>query len=568
MAILVSGANTWLTLNRVPLNFQDDDENLAAHAVENHKSILVITPNAPDNLRISVDNEEIETYRYGCWDWYPKDYAGLYHLQVSAPGYSLITAKVRVSPSKLSQERYEVMLANISEIATDLLFSIYSPASEKAIIQFRDQPASALRDYHLIQPIIYQLGNIFSQIRRSPYRKLQEQSEQRLLDEVHYFSGAIPSPSGSLIVLPKNVASRCGVNYLPESWTVQQSVLTYNVFENRLLKHFIQRQLITKISAIRDRAIAEKKRREQDRKIKLRNSWADDETTKIEELEQIIEECQKMLKWCTAWGGDAFLKSVKSLDMSGMATQVLLKNPFYNRFYNLYLQFQQVLKISLDTEHYVTALALRRMSDLYEFWSVFQITKIILNQLTDAGYRITSNNLFYELEQDNFQFDVRKNVASICLAQSDLRVELKYEPVYPKSIVVMKGLVSTDYNQLTPDMTIEVYKNDEIKHVIIFDAKYRYQQNDRFYYPKDEDLDKMRKYRDLIRYKEYNPRSPSQKPLRIVSSSYILYPGNYLEHDPDESEIGALPLVPKMTPKNRNEIEDAVEDILWVAELL
>ena len=139
MAILVSGANTWLTLNRVPLNFQDDDENLT-YAVENHKSILVITPNAPDNLRISVDNEEIETYRYGCWDWYPKDYAGLYHLQVSAPGYSLITAKVRVSPSKLSQERYEVMLANISEIATDLLFSIYSPASEKAIIQFRDQP--------------------------------------------------------------------------------------------------------------------------------------------------------------------------------------------------------------------------------------------------------------------------------------------------------------------------------------------------------------------------------------------------------------------------------------------
>src|SRR6266852_2488461 len=119
MATLVSGANTWLILNGKPLSFNDDDENLAAQAVENHKNILQITSNAPDNVQISVDDEPVETYRYGRWDWYPDDYAGLYTLQVSAPGYPLLTAKVRVLPSKLSQERYEAMLNEISEIATD-----------------------------------------------------------------------------------------------------------------------------------------------------------------------------------------------------------------------------------------------------------------------------------------------------------------------------------------------------------------------------------------------------------------------------------------------------------------
>ncbi len=568
MATPVSGADTWLTLNRLPLSFQDDDENLTAHAVENHKSILVITPNAPDNLRISVDDEEIETYRYGRWDWYPKDYAGLYQLQVSAPGYPLLIAQVRVLPSKLSQERYEVMLKDISEVAADLLFSLHSPAGERAKAQLREQQTSPLRDYHLIQPIVYQLGKTIAQIRESPHRKLQEYTEQRLLHEVHHFPGVTASVSGAVVALPRSVASTCGVDFLPESWTVQQSNLTYDVYENRLLKHFVQRQLTIKISTIRFRAALEKKRREQDRKTKLRNGWADDETPKIEELELVIDECQKMLKWCIAWSGEPFLKWVKSLATSGKATQVLLKNPFYSRFYRLYLQFQQELKISLDTEQYLTTLALRKMSDLYEIWSVFQITRIILRQLTKVGFLITSNSLFYELEQDHFQFDVRKNAASISLAKNDLRVDLKYEPVYPKSVVVMKGLVSTDFNQLTPDMAIEVYQNDRIKHVIVFDAKYRYQQNDRFYYPKDEDLDKMRKYRDLVRYKEYNPRNPSRRPLKIVSSSYILYPGNYLEHDPDEPEIGALPLVPKMTPKDRREIEDAVENILSIAELL
>src|SRR5436305_12200311 len=115
MATPVSSVNTWLTLNGKPLSFRDGDENLGAQAIENHKNILLITPQAPDDLHISVDDEPVETYRYGRWDWYPKDYAGLYQLQVSASRYPLITAKVRVLPSKLSQERYEAMLDDINE---------------------------------------------------------------------------------------------------------------------------------------------------------------------------------------------------------------------------------------------------------------------------------------------------------------------------------------------------------------------------------------------------------------------------------------------------------------------
>ena len=101
--------------------------------------------------------------------------------------------------------------------------------------------------------------------------------------------------------------------------------------------------------------------------MKLRNKWEDDETPKIEELEIVVEECQKMIKWCIAWSGEPFLKQVKSLSTSGKATQVLLKNPFYSRFYHLYLQFQQELKISLNAEKYLTTLALRKMSDRMKF---------------------------------------------------------------------------------------------------------------------------------------------------------------------------------------------------------
>ncbi len=59
-----------------------------------------------------------------------------------------------------------------------------------------------------------------------------------------------------------------------------------------------------------------------------------------------------------------------------------------------------------------------------------------------------------------------------------------------------------------------------------------------------------------------------QRPQKIVSSAYILYPDTSLEHEPKEAEIGALPLVPDMAPEDRRGIEEVIKDILWFVKLL
>jgi len=346
------------------------------------------------------------------------------------------------------------------------------------------------------------------------------------------------------------------------SWTVQQNTLTYDVQENRLLKQFMLRQLVVKLNIIQEKAQKEIKHREKERATKLWKGWKDDETPLIEALEQVLTNCQQMTKRCVSWGSEPFLKSVKSLAASSKATQVLLKHPAYSRFYRLYLQFQQELKISLGTEQYLTTLTLRKMWDLYQIWSVFHITQMIMSILTSAGYQVTSNSIFYEVEKDSFQIDVRKNVSTVTLAKDDLRIEMKYEPLYSKPIGNMPGLVSTDYGQLTPDMSVEIFSKGQLKNVLIFDAKYRYQELVGTYYPKDDDLNKMRKYRDKICYRTYDARRPSQRPQKVVSSAYIIYPGTYLEHDPDEAEIGALPLVPNTIQDDLLAVKEAIKDIL------
>ncbi len=255
MAIPISGADAWLTLNGKLLSFQGDNENLDAQTYETRDNMLRVTLAAPEDLQVYVDEKLLETERYGRWLWRPDGYAGLYLLQVIAPGYAIQTARVRVLPEKLSYDRYKAMVGDISKIAVDLLFRINSPAGEKTVMQLREQEVSALRNYELIQKIIEELEGVFASIRRSPHRMLREYSEQRYLHEVHQFSSETVPATGVVLALPKRVAASSKVKYLPSSWTVQQNSLTYDVHENRLLKQFVLRQLVVKLNIIQEGAL-------------------------------------------------------------------------------------------------------------------------------------------------------------------------------------------------------------------------------------------------------------------------------------------------------------------------
>jgi len=576
MAIPVSGgnavANTWLTLNDVPLSFMPGDENLEAHSRENDDNRLLITSPDLNRLEIRVDGELLRTAFYGYWLWHPSGHAGLYQLEVSRPGYPLQIAYVRVFPEKLTQERYEAMLTDLRTIAMDLLFRLTSSAGEKALTELDKEEPSPFREYYQVKGIIDALKDVMARIRRNPYHVLREEREQRYVRELRQFSSETTPLPGAVIDLPASVAITCNTKYLPEKWIAQRNILTYDVHENRLLKQFVQQQLIIRLTMLQKRAESEIRRREQARIVKIRNKWKDNEKPEIEKLQLVIKDCQQMMRRCISWADEAFLTSVQPVALSGKASQVLLKNPSYSRFYRLYLRFQQHLRISLDTEQFLTTLALRKIWDLYEFWSVFQVTRIAVRILEQVGYVITSNSVFFEVERDYFQFDVRRNVSSIILDRGDMRVEIKYEPVYPnyKTLKRASGLVAWLYNDnpLTPDLAVEVYEHGHPHYVAIFDAKYRwYHGMDGLYHPKDEDLDKMRRYRDLIQYQMYDEKKKQERWQKIVSSAYILYPGDSLKRDPD-NVIGALPMVPMMPKSLSRAVEQAVVDILRMARLL
>jgi predicted component of viral defense system (DUF524 family) len=77
--------------------------------------------------------------------------------------------------------------------------------------------------------------------------------------------------------------------------------------------------------------------------------------------------------------------------------------------------------------------------------------------------------------------------------------------------------------------------------LIVFDAKYRSEMEEGRQIFLREDVEKMDHYFRRLRWKTNDPR---QRPRAIVSSAYVLYPGDVLEYDVERPESGALPLVP------------------------
>lgn len=560
MATQASGDKSWLTINNHPIVFNQSDDNSNAKVVEYPWNAIRITTAAPDDLELFIDGEQLETERYGYWSWRPRGFAGIYELEARSRLKGSKTALVRALPSRLTMERWEHMLEDIRTVSEDLLFQIQSPAYERAKPRSRESESSAFRDYHLLKDLQPQLANLMMNIRRNPHRRLAERRQTVLAHDVRHFSSDIGAVPGPLVEFHTSDSAAQQVR-LPQSWTVSEQALTYDTYENRLLKHFLWQQLFPRITQIQEKVLFEIKHREQTRKDKIRQGWEEDETSKIEALKRVLQDCQAMANQCIAWGSESFLVNIGQLHFPQEPTQVLQKNPFYNRFYRIYLSFQKELGFYIDTERFIARLATRKTSELYETWSIFMMTNVIMKLLLKTGYRIISSNGFYEINNNQFQIDVDRQ-AFIELSKENKIVRLRYEPLYPQAATVLKGNVSIAQNRRTPDLGIELWEDNECKSIIIFDAKYK-SRNDggmETYY--DDDLSKMSDYVYAVRWKA---SAQTSRPKQVVKSAYIMYPGNVLEHDPNFPERGALPF----TPNNPyvKEVVQAIMDILNFAEL-
>lgn len=543
MATPVSGVNDWLTLNDASLSFDVGSTNLHADVQEYHQSYFRITTEAPDDITIYIDGELLETERYGRWYWTPEGFAGLYDIEVSAPGQGRQQTQVRVFPCNVSLRQQEQMLQDITNISADLLFQLQSPAKEYAGITRADNYQSPLRSYRLIENLIGDLESAIALIARAPHRVLVGRQEHRQWHELALAGANAIAVPGPAVAMPH---ARLGVPaILPREWAVERGELTHDVYENRLLKQFLWRQLLPRLIQVEDSAHEEIRRRQQHLAFCKKRKWKDqitEETTRIAELEQAIDYVQSVQRKVISWGNLPFLRWVRLSSLRATPTQVLQKDPGYNQFYSVYLRFQHELRRGVTAERFLTQMVMRKMSELYEMWGVFRLTDVLLPLLKMEGYQVVSEAGFFRLEDQLFHFEVDRD-AAIELVKGKTHLFIRYESTYPHLKDGVTGLVTTRYPWLTPDLAVERWEDGVPQAILIFDPKYKStdHKGQRTYW--EEDLNKMSVYYTEILWKD---PATGGRPQQIVTSAYILYPGEVLVHNKDFPRVGALPVVPEL----------------------
>ena len=145
------------------------------------------------------------------------------------------------------------------------------------------------------------LEDAMSQITRTPHQALVRRSERRQWHElVEYSSNVIPV-AGPAIALP--FKEREIFSAWPMEWQVEHSALTHDVYENRLLKHFLWRQLLPRLDELEKRAQAEIERRKISLSSAKRSGWddtAEAERSQIVDLEQVAHCVDR----CSVWSSD------------------------------------------------------------------------------------------------------------------------------------------------------------------------------------------------------------------------------------------------------------------------
>ncbi|GCE24166.1 DUF2357 domain-containing protein [Dictyobacter kobayashii] len=539
-----SGVKLRFELEGRPLQFNTGKLHLDARIIECNspkkggytlRAILPPGQSWPTRLEILIDGEELEPNKniIGYWQWRPiLGYAGIAHLSIQIDGGMPWEASIRVFPEKVTQERYEYMLNDISRTAVDLLLKLNSSINERAIIQHKEQESSALREYALLQKLIGELEQVMFHIRRRPHQVLKDSYEQQ---DIHHMR-RISSESIPLAGAIHNLPAEAPIPHVPASWLERQNTTTYDVYENQFLKHFIQQQLYYKLNFVLSSASDELITKEQLLQDARARNWKD--TVAIHQgdivrLKAVIQGCQRMLQQCNAWVGEPFLQAVRQPPVIGQATQLLLKHQHYSRFFQLYLQFQEELRISVNTTSYITELSMQKVSEIYELWSVFSITASLIKQLIDAGFRVDEHHFFYEVKKDTFHFTVHKNQPGIILRKGNVQVEIIYEPLYrnfSNARIRSEELLGIDQAehtaQLTPDMALEIYEQGQPREVLVFDVKYKWEiKKGGQHEPTQDDKDKMFKYHHYILRKTIDRRGRYQFE-KVVSCAYILYPGD------------------------------------------
>lgn len=418
------------------------------------------------------------------WYWEAPDYVGQVTIGLERPdGRSFWPAsEVIVDPHrhKLTRDQFATMIENIN--AEALLAYSLSPATRQVTLGQQQQHLELAQLEYLRQqiPALYRAVEM---IARSPRRTLFRES----LSVPLAYSPAVDDidmtrmwrqPDVLQQPMAENVPAGARTLYqqmggtLPERISTGRQHISYDVYENQFLQHFLVRlSRVVRHTQMHLSTTAQDSALDAALRALARR--------RLNELSTYRRMLYNLL-------GLDFLKGLSPLRTIQPVTPTLRKDPAYARFYALYRQFDRAITPFSGPPF---ELSLEKTWQLYEYWCFFQVI---------AALR--------QLVGETSQFDARylqphADRVSLALPQAEVHLNDRLRVYFQKSYSYY-GWQSTRTptrsgtysHEMRPDISIEIDAPDgKITQIVVLDPKYRVSESSL-----NEAMNDLHRYKDAI----------------------------------------------------------------------
>ncbi|MBC8160304.1 MAG: DUF2357 domain-containing protein [Roseiflexaceae bacterium] len=502
--------------------------------IQEHQAVEFVCASGANPRRLLVDGMPLEPFlRPGeaAWRWRynPGAAVGL-HTALLERDDGPQRWQLRCEPRKLDIERYHALLADLQRTAQALAYELGGSAAEAAHMRRAgDEPPGRLESYYAI------FEGQFPAFERAVRRIAQRPREQLTHSEGRTpFSQASSVGAAALVRLaqgdfdeaPPGIADdiqaalRPGGGLLPRAIAEQRALPSYDTYEHRLLQHvlglLLRHARITADLAAREAARA--------------SFGARARAVRIGQIGQGCVSAQRTLAELRAL---PFLAEVAALPAFRGATPLLQRDAGYREVYRMWQALRQQPTLELDSTLFSIPIA--ELPYLYESWCALQVASAIVL----LGGDVLSQNLI-TVARPGEEGQVLRTVAVpsdtplLIARRGDLELRLRYQPRYrPAQRGPAQELHSLDRHTRVPDLALELRRDGQTPQVLIFDAKYRLDEDGRGV-PQDA-LSDAYAYLGAI----------GVAGQRATVGALLLYPGTHDERYP--SGVGALALLPDRT---------------------
>ena len=438
--------------------------------------------------------------------------------------------RIRALPEKISVENYKAILDDIRNEVYNLVFSVFGKSSEDVRLANLARKKSIIEFLSFYRKNLELFKAIFARIEKDPNRGVTKTQRITEIFEAENFDDIVDyDVAQTKAVFP--IQQQLG--FLPKKVAFQENVLTLNVYENRLLKHFIGYMLNT-LCYIESSILKELRSPD-------RNYYND-----ADKYLKLLTECQTYKDQAYKMWKRAFLADISDVGLI-KTSMVLQKEPKYRSFYKLYQEFRANSLLQIDSEYF--SIPIKQAWLAYEIWVFLKVAKALqkigfepLKKLFDV-----SEATSYCVKTNGFNFNLTKNEPLFEFKRDNMTAQLFYQRNYRKIWETSVKSGSVLKREKTPDIVVELIRTGTLApRILILDAKYRPETS------LDDAMSELSDYAHNIR--DRNNR-------QIVENARLVYPGTL--SDKFTSNVGYLGLLPSSDMMVfEKEIEALFNDLL------